>query len=376
MYGSIFDKVSFNNGYEMPRHGTGPSRLRPGVTMAEVLACCVENGYRSFDSGARYGTEGDIGAFIRECGIARGELFVTTKVNNMMQGYDNTMRDFERSIRTLGLDYVDLYLIHCPVPFKGEYVNTWRALTDIYDSGRVKAIGVSNFTVQHFYDLADSSDIVPVVNQIEQHPFYVQPNLLAYMKKHQIVSQSYSPLGQGRFANEKRLDYLAKKHRKTPAQIILRWNLQSGFMFVTNSSNPERIRQNAGIYDFKLDQDDMAYVFSLNHQERIWHIPDRFCGTIAHDNVEKAFGEEAEITIRESGATAAQKENARKAIERLMKQEDVDHTKDIIIYCFAKAAALYGQNVNIESQAIANARKAAREFALDALSNENGGSYE
>jgi 2,5-diketo-D-gluconate reductase A len=367
MFGSIFDKVTLNNGYQMPYHGTGPNLMGLDKPFMEVLKCCIKNGYRSFDSAARYGTEHDIGRLFRSCGIPRGELFVTTKVNNIMHGYDKTMRDFKNSYKTLDVDYIDLYLIHCPIPMKGEYVNTWRAFNEIYESGKVKAIGVSNFTIQHFYDLAEVSDIVPAVNQIEQHPFYVQPNLCAFMKKHGIVSQSYSPLGRGKYAYDNRVAYLAKKHNKTIAQIILRWHLQSGFMFVVNSSDPSRIKGNTEIYDFELSPDDMAYMSSLNHLERIWHNPERFQGSVAHKHVEHVFRQVAEQTIVEGNANEAQKDVARNAIKELLSVKDVDGTIDIIIYCFTKAVSAYGPNKNIEDQAVENAKIVAKESAKDAL---------
>jgi diketogulonate reductase-like aldo/keto reductase len=368
MFGSIFDKLTLNNGYQMPRHGTGPTRFRENPKKyREVLDYCIENGYRSFDSGARYGTEKGIGELIRTCGIPRDELFVTTKVNNIMHGYDKTKLDFENSYKTLGLDYIDLYLIHCPVPVKGEYVNTWRAINEIYESGRVKAIGVSNFTIQHFYNLFEVSDIVPAVNQIEQHPFYFQPNLSAFMKKYGIISQSYSPLGRGRYAQDDRVNYLANKHHKTIAQIILRWHIQSGFMLITNSSNPTRIKQNANIYDFELSPDDMAYMSSLNHLERMWHNPERFPGSVAHNHVERMFKEVADQTIEESNTSPTQKGAARQAIEELLSEKDIDGTIDIIIYCFQKAVAAYGPNKNIKDQAVENARIVAKEFVNDLL---------
>lgn len=200
---SINDKIRLNNGYEIPCYYIGPSHPAwsdkakndgkvdgsgfatvdvCGATIEDVMRTALECGVRGFDTGARYGTEEDIGRFFRTCGLPREELFVTTKVNNKMQGYDNTMIDFDASMKKLGLDYVDVYMIHCPVPQRGLYVDTWRAFEEIYRSGRAKAIAVSNFNVQHFYDLAEVSDIVPAINQIEQHPFYVQENLKAYEK--------------------------------------------------------------------------------------------------------------------------------------------------------------------------------------------------
>ncbi len=384
MIDSIFDKIELNNGYQMPRLGTGPDlpeadvgawnvdqtdeEVHPGaMSFQETLETLIECGYRSFDSGARYGTEEPIGKFFRTCGIPREELFITTKVNNMMQGYDSTLKDFEQSMKNTGLDYIDLYLIHCPVPIKGQYVDTWKAMEEIYRSGRVKAIGVSNFTVQHFYDLADVSDIVPAVNQYEQHPFYIQANLLAYERRHGIIPQSYSPLGQGRFARDPRLQWLADKYGKTIAQIILRWHLQSGFMIVTRSSNRERIRQNADIFDFELSAEDMGYMAALDHGDRTWHIPDRFPGTAAHIHVEEAFRKTVAEEIGNRKLSDDQAESIMEAMKVLLEPADIDGTKDYIIYCFNKAAALYGRNGKIEEQAVGEAGKLAVKFVEDHL---------
>ena len=380
MKGSIFDKVTFNNGYQMPRYGIGPNKVQniqkdgnvAGTDLYQkktdaitdfrrMLEVAVENGFRSFDSGARYGTEEDIGAFFRTCGLPREELFVTTKVNNKMQGYDTTLKDFDDSMNKLGLDYVDLYMIHCPVPVKGLYVETWKAIEKIYKSGRAKAIGVSNFTVQHLYNLMDQTEIVPVVNQKEQHPFYVQPNLLAFERRHNIISQSYSPLGMGKFATDPRIQWLADKHGKSIAQIILRWHVQSGFMVVTRSSAEKRIHENANIFDFELSAEDMAFMSTLNHHDRIWHDPDRFPGTYAHVHVENVFREAVDHELEAMKADDETRERVKRDVETLLDAKDVDLTRDYIIYCFTKAVAKHGPNANIEEQACEEAVSLAKD---------------
>lgn len=385
MINSVFDKIELNNGYQMPRLGSGPDlpeaevgawnvsqtdeEIHPGAMgFQKTLERLIECGYRSFDSGARYGTEEPLGKFFRACGLPREELFLTTKVNNVMQGYDSTMWDFEQSMKNTGLDYIDLYLIHCPVPIKGQYVDTWKAMEAIYRSGRVKAIGVSNFTVQHFYDLAEVSDIVPAVNQYEQHPFYVQANLLAYERKHGIVAQSYSPLGQGKFARDPRIQWLADKYQKTIAQIILRWHLQSGFMIVTRSSNYDRIAQNADIFDFELTPAEMGFMAALDHGDRIWHNPDRFPGTAAHIHVEESFRKAVEDEIEKRSLPDHTARRILDAEEILLEPADIDGTKDFVIYCFNRAAAIHGRNAKIEVQAIEEAQKAAAEFVERSLS--------
>ncbi len=366
---NIFDKVRLNNGYEIPCYYIGPAHPVwsdkakndgkvdgtgfatvdvSGATIEDVMHTALECGVRGFDTGARYGTEEDIGKFFRTCGLPRKELFVTTKVNNIMQGYDNTMIDFENSMKKLGLDYVDVYMIHCPVPQRGLYVDTWRAFEEIYRSGRAKAIAVSNFNVQHFYDLAEVSDIVPAINQIEQHPFYVQENLKAYEKKHGIVSMSYSPLGQGRFAKDPRLAWMAEKYGKTIAQIILRWHVQKGFIPVTRSSNPKRVKENAEIFDFDIEPADMAFLEALNHHDRVWHMPDRFPGTYAHVHTEDVFRKSVEEELNAPDIPAEKREEIRSTVEQLLTYQDIDGTKDYIIWCFTHAVAVYGPRADIE----------------------------
>lgn len=382
MASSIFDKITFNNGYQMPRYGTGPDlpdveatvgawnvnqteeEIHPGaLTFQRTLETLIDCGFRSFDSGSRYGTEEPLGDFFRNCGLPREELFLTTKVDNRMHGYDKTLQDFDASMKRTGLDYIDLYLIHCPTPIRGLHGETWKALEQIYKSGRVKAIGVSNFTVQHLYELSDISDIVPVVNQYEQHPFYVQPNLLAYLRRHNIVPQSYSPLGQGRFAADPRIRWLADKHGKTIAQIILRWHLQQGFMVVTRSSNEKRIRQNADIFDFELSQEDMAFMSVLNHGNRVWHDADRFPGTAAHIQVEQALREQLRYELAHRDLTAAQLTQIQESAEAMLECADVDGTRDCIIYCFRKAAVRNGgPNAGVGEQAVEEAKKLATLF--------------
>ncbi len=383
---SIFDKVVLNNGYEVPQYWMGPAmpvsddnpqtdtnvkgtsnafRSSDGSTQAsfeEIMQAAINSGLRAFDSGARYGTEAAIGSFFRSCGLKREELFVSTKVNNKMHGYDNTMRDFENSMNTLALDYVDVYFIHCPVPVKGLYCDTWKALEQINRSGRAKAIAVSNFNVQHFYDLAEISDVVPALNQIEQHPFYVQPNLLAYMKKNNIVSMSYSPLGQGKFAKEPRLRWMAEKHGKTVAQVILRWHLQTGFVPVTRSSSLKRLKENTGLYDFELSKEDMAYLSTLNHLDRVWHIPDRFPGTAAHVSAEKKLRDTFQTRVENSDLTKDVKASLYEKLDAVLSECDIDFTKDYIIWCFKRAEAKYGANANIEQQACIEAELVAGEL--------------
>lgn len=383
MSNSIFDKIVLNNGYAIPKFYMGPTHpvndpkfMNDGkvdgssnnfvstdgctATFDEVVQSALDAGVRGFDSGARYGTEEDLGRIFRTCGIPREELFITTKVNNKMHGYDNTMIDFENSMKKLGLDYVDVYMIHCPVPVKGLYADTWRAFEEIYKSGRAKVIGVSNFAVQHFYDLAEVSDIVPALNQVEQHPFYVQPNLKAYERKHGIVSMSYSPLGQGKYARDPRLKWVADKYGKSVAQIIIRWHIQKGFIPITRSTNPVRVRQNADVFDFEISAVDMAYIDTLNHGSRVWHDPDRFPGTAAHVHVEEVLRESVDKELESAAISDEKKAEIKENFETLMESADVDGTKDWVIWCFTGSVATYGPNKDIEEQACEMARTLAK----------------
>ena len=365
-------KIKLNNGYEipeiffgpvLPRTGTGYGAPSDGSQPAEFMELCqaaVDAGFRAFDSASRYGTESKIGEFIRNCGIPREELFFCSKLNNMNHGYESALADIDGSLERSGLDYLDLYLIHCPVPMKGEFVNSWKALEKRYKEGKIKAIGVSNFTVQHFYDLAEVSDVVPAVNQIEQHPFYVQNDLQAYMKHHNIVSMSYSPLGGGKFANDPRLLPIAEKHNKSIVQIILRWHIQMGFIPVTRSSVVSRTMENGNIFDFELDADDMAYIASLNHLTRTWHNPQRFPGTNAHKRVETDFIRTVDEEI--AGLPDDKKNEILEKENELLASQDVDRTIDYIIYCFNLAVSKYGPNVHIEDQAAEEAIRLAKEF--------------
>ena len=386
---SIFDKITLNNGYQMPRFGFGPKGgseakddndvktltgdkstratfflEKDSPSFDEIMYKALELGVRSFDTGARYGSEKDIGKIIRECGIDRKELFITTKLNNTMHGYDKTMEDFENSFNKIGLDYIDMYLIHCPIPMKGAFIDSWRAITELYKQGRIKAIGVSNFGVKHLYDLADTSDIVPVVNQMEQNPFYVRHDLLAYMNRHNIIAQSYSPLGGagGRLAGDTRLEWLADKYNKTGAQIIYRWHLQKGFMVAASTRNIERLKQITDIYDFELSDEDMAYLETVNRYDKHWHDPYRFAGTYASTGVQIALVDEFNRLAKNNGFVDAKEKAIFDKFNDYMSYEDSDGTKDYVIACFFRANAKYGKNLDVEENAQKEARLLAKEM--------------
>lgn len=261
------------NGVDMPRLGLGVWRTQEGDEVERAVSSALNAGYRLIDTASMYGNEAGVGRAIRASGIARDKLFVTTKVWNNQQGYDSTLKAFEESNDKLGLDYVDLYLVHWPV--KETYKETYRALEELYDQGRVRAIGVSNFQSHHLEDLMGACRIKPMVNQIELHPLLTQKKLLMFCRKEGIQVQSWRPLMQGRL-DVPAIAELASKYGKTPAQIILRWHLQQGVVTIPKSVNEARIRENADIFDFELAPEDMVLIDSLNEDRRFGADPDNF----------------------------------------------------------------------------------------------------
>ncbi|MGN0709927.1 MAG: aldo/keto reductase, partial [Anaerovoracaceae bacterium] len=229
----------------------------------------------------RYGNEKSVGKGIRECGVPRDELFITSKVWNTERGYDKTMASFEKTLSDLGLDYLDLYLIHWPAsPNRFENwreinSDTWRALEDLYEAGRVKAIGVSNFKDHHLKALIEDSKIKPMVDQIEFHPGFMQDETLAFCRENDILVEAWSPLGRGKMLRDDRLVSLGEKYGKTPAQICIRWCIQNGVTPLPKSVTPERIRENIDVFDFEIDDDDMEYVNSFGYFGGSGHDPDK-----------------------------------------------------------------------------------------------------
>jgi diketogulonate reductase-like aldo/keto reductase len=271
MQANISDYTTLNNGVHMPWLGLGVYKAEDGEEVKQAIYTAVEAGYRSVDTAAFYENEEGVGEAIRSCGIARDELFVTTKLWNTDQGYESTLRAFEASRQRLGLDVIDLYLIHWPG--KDKYVETWRAFEKLYRDGYVRAIGVSNFQIHHLEHLMAQSDIKPAVNQVEYHPQLSQQALLAYCQKQNIQLEAWSPLMHGQL-DAPVLKQLAEKHSKTPAQIILRWDLQNEVVTIPKSVRAERIRSNADIFNFELSHEDMNLVNSLNRDKRIGPNPD------------------------------------------------------------------------------------------------------
>lgn len=260
--------VTLNNGLSMPQLGFGTYQI-PDEEVAGAVTTAFEVGYRSIDTAKVYGNERGVGEAIAKSNIPREEMFITTKVWNTDQGYESTLKAFDRSLEKLGLDYIDLYLIHWPTPKFDNYIETYKALEKLYHDGRVKAIGVCNFQIEHLERLLAECDIVPTVNQVECHPYLQQEALKAFCKKNNIYFESWSPLYQGGLLLEdKVVQDIAVKHDKTAAQVILRWHVQEDSIVIPKSATPSRIEANFDIFDFELSVEDMKTLATLNRDER------------------------------------------------------------------------------------------------------------
>lgn len=262
--------ITLNNDIVLPQLGLGVWQTKDGSEVRDAVHAAVEAGYRLIDTASMYGNEKGIGEAIVTANIPREQLFVTTKLWNSDQGYDATLKAFNASLERLKLDYIDLYLIHWPMPALDKYVETWQAFEEIYASGRAKAIGVCNFNQEHLEKLLDATNIVPVVNQIELHPRLQQRELRAYCASKGIQVESWSPLGGtgGSLLSDPILASIAFKHNKSPAQIVIRWHIQEGLVVIPKSTHPDRIRQNIEVFDFELDNDDMSRIGNLNTNTR------------------------------------------------------------------------------------------------------------
>jgi methylglyoxal/glyoxal reductase len=272
------DTTTLHNGVKMPWLGLGVFQVEEGQELVNAVKSAITHGYRSIDTAAIYGNESGVGQGIREglqqAGIPREALFVTSKVWNADLGYEETLAAYETSLNKLGLDYLDLYLIHWPVA--GKYKEAWRALETLYRAGKVKAIGVSNFQVHHLQNLMADAEIVPMVNQVEYHPRLTQQEVQAFCREHGIQMEAWSPLMQGHLLNHPLLQELAGRYGKSVAQIILRWDLQNGVVTIPKSTKPHRIAENANVFDFALTAEDMAQISTLNENLRIGPDPDNF----------------------------------------------------------------------------------------------------
>ncbi|MFC7978718.1 aldo/keto reductase [Streptomyces cinereoruber] len=265
--------VALNDGTEIPQLGFGVFQVPDDETTTAVTHA-LDAGYRSMDTAAIYGNEAGVGRALAASGIARDELYVTTKLWNADQGYDATLRAFDDSLAKLGLDHVDLYLIHWPAPARDLYVDTWRAIGTLVADGRVRTAGVSNFKAAHLERLLDSSDLVPAVNQIELHPGLQQRELRELHAVHGIATEAWSPLAQGAVLADPVVAGIAARHGKSPAQVVLRWHLQLGNVVIPKSVTPARIRENLDVFDFGLGAEEMAAMAGLDRGLRTGPDPD------------------------------------------------------------------------------------------------------
>jgi 2,5-diketo-D-gluconate reductase A len=268
--------IRLNNGVEIPQFGFGVFQVPPEET-AQAVREALDAGYRHIDTAEMYENEEGVGKALAESGLPRDEVFLTTKLNNSNHGHDAALRAMDESLAKLGVEYVDLFLIHWPRPKDGRYVETWRALEKIAAEGKARSIGVSNFTVQHLERLAAETETVPAVNQIELHPRFAQEELRRYHADHGIATEAWSPIGQGGdLLQDPTLTALAEKYGKTPPQVVLRWHVQLGNIVFPKSMRPARMRENIDVYDFALAADDMQAVSGLDTRSRMGPDPDDF----------------------------------------------------------------------------------------------------
>jgi methylglyoxal/glyoxal reductase len=274
MVNSLLDTITLHNGVEMPRVGFGVWKVKEGNEVISSVKHAIKAGYRSIDTAAVYQNEEGVGKAIKEAGVPRESLFITSKVWNSDQGYESTLNAFETSLKKLGMNYLDLFLIHWPVA--GKYKETWKAIEQLYKDGKVRAIGVSNFHQHHLEDLLGEAEIIPMVNQIELHPLLSQVELRSYCESKGIRVEAWSPLGNGRILDNEVLKGIAAKYEKSVAQVILRWDVQHNIITIPKSTNESRIKENADIFDFELTTEEMAQIDTINRNERTGADPDNF----------------------------------------------------------------------------------------------------
>ena len=268
--------IILNNGQRIPQFGFGVFMIKPADTEAAVSAA-LEAGYRHIDTAQMYYNEKQVGEAIRRAGLDRAEVFVTSKLSNDAHRPDDARRAFDESLKALGFDYLDLFLIHWPLPtqYGGDYVSTWRTLEEFYHDGRARSIGVSNFHPHHLRRLHEESEITPAVDQIELHPYLTQEDVRQFCAEHQIAIEAWSPLGRGNDLGDPTIDSIARGAGKTPAQVVLRWHIERGDIIFPKSVTPARIRENIDIFDFELSGEDVEAITALNRNQRVGPDPDQ-----------------------------------------------------------------------------------------------------
>jgi 2,5-diketo-D-gluconate reductase A len=266
-------EITLNNGVRIPQLGFGVFKVPPAETIAATQHA-LETGYRHIDTADMYGNESGVGEGLRRSGVPREQVFVTSKLNNPYHAYDDALAAFDRTLDALQFEYVDLYLIHWPMPKVGDFVDTWRALERIYGSGRAKAIGVSNFQTHHLQRVLDEAEIVPAVNQIEIHPFLTQETVRNFDAEHGIATEAWSPLAKGKIVDDPTVTAVAGRVGRSNAQVVIRWHIQRGDVVIPKSVTPARMRENFEVFDFELTERDMAAITALNEDMRTGDNPD------------------------------------------------------------------------------------------------------
>ncbi|MDG9675193.1 aldo/keto reductase [Micromonospora sp. DH14] len=260
--------ISLNDGTTIPQLGFGVFQIEPKDTVAAV-STALEIGYRHIDTAEMYGNEAEVGEAVRMSGLDRGAVYVTSKLNNGFHRPDDARRAFDSTLAALKMDYIDLFLIHWPLPtlYDGDYVSTWKVLEEVQRDGRARSIGVSNFQVPHLQRLADEASVVPAVNQIEAHPYFTNDEVRAYGREHNILTEAWSPIAQGKVLGDPTVVDIAEQLGRTPAQVVLRWHVQRGDIIFPKSTTPKRIEENTRIFDFELDDVAMERITELNKGE-------------------------------------------------------------------------------------------------------------
>ena len=260
--------ITLNDGNTIPQLGFGVFQIEPENT-AEAVGAALEVGYRHIDTAEMYGNEKEVGEAIRAFGLDRGDVFITSKLNNGFHEPQDAREAFDRTLSDLGFDYVDLFLIHWPLPtlYNGDFVSTWKTLEEFHRDGRARSIGVSNFQIEHLETLAAETDTVPAVNQIEAHPYFINDAVREYGREHGIVTEAWSPIAQGGVLEDETITQIAEKVGKTPAQVVLRWHVQRGDIIFPKSVTPSRIRENFELFDFEIESGDMDEITALDRGE-------------------------------------------------------------------------------------------------------------